>query len=144
MSHFASFIPILQVLEEARRNGELHHAACNMVKKPGSVYYLYKRPSGQLYLSLLSPQVPTRFCFQTSYFVKYFTLCKCVCFIDVHHFSLNIFLFVENGRNQSFPPPTEHLRQYPAIHTNYISHPLHHFTIIIINYLTQYLAERKS
>ncbi|KAI0238497.1 hypothetical protein LSAT2_010796 [Lamellibrachia satsuma] len=44
------------VLEEARLNSDLHHAACNMVKKPGSLYYLYKRPSGQKYLSLLSPQ----------------------------------------------------------------------------------------
>ncbi|KAK2189833.1 hypothetical protein NP493_96g13036 [Ridgeia piscesae] len=44
------------VLEEARLNSDLHHAACNMVKKPGAIYYLYKRPSGQKYLSLLSPQ----------------------------------------------------------------------------------------
>ena len=35
----------------------LHHAACNLVKKPGQVYYLYERESGQKYFSLLSPEV---------------------------------------------------------------------------------------
>ncbi|KAK3579831.1 hypothetical protein CHS0354_029561 [Potamilus streckersoni] len=45
-----------KVLEEAKRDNMLHHAACNMVKKPGQVYYLYKRESGQHYFSILSPQ----------------------------------------------------------------------------------------
>lgn len=31
--------------------------ACNFVKKPGNVYYLYRRESGQRYFSLLSPKV---------------------------------------------------------------------------------------
>ena len=46
-----------QVLEEAKRDHALHNAACNMVKKPGSTYYLYERSSGQHYFSLLSPEV---------------------------------------------------------------------------------------
>lgn len=47
----------VQVLQEAKRDAMLHHAACNLVKKPGQVYYLYERPSGQKYFSLLSPEV---------------------------------------------------------------------------------------
>ena len=46
-----------QVLEEAKRDNELHHAACNIVKRPGTTYHLYRRESGQAYLSILSPQV---------------------------------------------------------------------------------------
>ncbi|XP_053433224.1 uncharacterized protein C1orf50 homolog [Nycticebus coucang] len=45
-----------KVLEDARRDADLHHVACNMVKKPGNIYYLYKRESGQQYFSLISPK----------------------------------------------------------------------------------------
>lgn len=45
-----------RVLEDARRDADLHHAACNMVKKPGNIYYLYKRESGQQYFSIISPK----------------------------------------------------------------------------------------
>ncbi|XP_068098852.1 uncharacterized protein C1orf50 homolog [Hyperolius riggenbachi] len=45
-----------RVLEEAKRDADLHHAACNVVKKPGNIYYLYKRESGQRYFSILSPK----------------------------------------------------------------------------------------
>ncbi|KAK3512361.1 hypothetical protein QTP70_006295 [Hemibagrus guttatus] len=45
-----------KVLEEAKRDADLHHAACNVVKKPGNVYYLYVRDSGQRYFSILSPK----------------------------------------------------------------------------------------
>ncbi|XP_067005015.1 uncharacterized protein C1orf50 homolog [Anabrus simplex] len=45
-----------QVLLEAKENVDLHHAACNFVKKPGNVYYLYERPSSQKYFSMLSPK----------------------------------------------------------------------------------------
>ncbi|KAM4871656.1 uncharacterized protein C1orf50 homolog isoform 2-T2 [Thomomys bottae] len=45
-----------KVLEEARRDADLHHVACNMVKKPGNIYYLYKRESGQQYFSIISPE----------------------------------------------------------------------------------------
>ncbi|CAK6975843.1 uncharacterized protein C1orf50 homolog [Scomber scombrus] len=45
-----------KVLEEAKRDADLHHAACNIVKKPGNMYYLYERQSGQKYFSIISPQ----------------------------------------------------------------------------------------
>ncbi|XP_047439504.1 uncharacterized protein C1orf50 homolog [Mugil cephalus] len=45
-----------KVLEEAKRDADLHHAACNIVKKPGNMYYLYLRPSGQKYFSIISPK----------------------------------------------------------------------------------------
>ncbi|KAH0502110.1 uncharacterized protein C1orf50 homolog [Microtus ochrogaster] len=45
-----------KVLEDARRDADLHHVACNMVKKPGSIYYLYQRESGQQYFSIISPE----------------------------------------------------------------------------------------
>lgn len=45
-----------KVLEDARRDADLHHVACNMVKKPGNIYYLYQRESGQQYFSIISPQ----------------------------------------------------------------------------------------
>uniref|UniRef100_D4A7G9 Similar to human chromosome 1 open reading frame 50 n=1 Tax=Rattus norvegicus TaxID=10116 RepID=D4A7G9_RAT len=48
-----------KVLEDARRDADLHHVACNMVKKPGNIYYLYQRESGQKYFSIISPQVRT-------------------------------------------------------------------------------------
>nr|XP_039253671.1 uncharacterized protein C1orf50 homolog isoform X2 [Styela clava] len=47
-----------RVLEEAKRDAELHHAACNFRKIPGKLY-LYKRESGQTYFSMLSPEVFT-------------------------------------------------------------------------------------
>ncbi|XP_072100955.1 uncharacterized protein C1orf50 homolog [Mobula birostris] len=45
-----------QVLEEARKDADLHHIACNIVKKPGTVYFMYRRESGQRYFSILSPK----------------------------------------------------------------------------------------
>lgn len=45
-----------KVLEDAKRDADLHHAACNIVKKPGNMYYLYQRPSGQRYFSIISPK----------------------------------------------------------------------------------------
>lgn len=44
------------ILEEAKKNLNLHHAACNFVKVPGNVYHLYKKLTGQNYFSMLSPQ----------------------------------------------------------------------------------------
>ena len=35
---------------------ELHQAACNIRKRPGTIYYYYKRDSGQKYLTIMSPQ----------------------------------------------------------------------------------------
>lgn len=45
-----------KILEKANTDAALHQAACNMVKKPGNIYYLYQRSSGQKYFSLLSPE----------------------------------------------------------------------------------------
>ncbi|XP_026515903.1 uncharacterized protein C1orf50 homolog [Terrapene carolina triunguis] len=45
-----------KVLDEANRDADLHHVACNIVKKPGNIYYLYRRESGQRYFSILSPK----------------------------------------------------------------------------------------
>ncbi|XP_047420559.1 uncharacterized protein C1orf50 homolog isoform X3 [Sciurus carolinensis] len=45
-----------KVLEDAHRDADLHRVACNMVKKPGNIYYLYKRESGQQYFSIISPK----------------------------------------------------------------------------------------
>ncbi|GCC17102.1 hypothetical protein chiPu_0017450 [Chiloscyllium punctatum] len=47
---------IQKVLEEAKRDADLHHVACNIVKKPGTVYFMYRRDSGQRYFSILSPK----------------------------------------------------------------------------------------
>lgn len=44
------------MLEDAKKDADLHHAACNVVKKPGNAYYLYVRESGQRYFSILSPK----------------------------------------------------------------------------------------
>jgi hypothetical protein len=43
------------LLEAARRDGELHRAACGFKKRPGGVYHLYRRSDGALYFSMLSP-----------------------------------------------------------------------------------------
>lgn len=46
-----------RVLEEAQMDDALHHAACNFKKIPGKVYYLFEKPSGQKYWSMISPAV---------------------------------------------------------------------------------------
>jgi len=43
------------ILERAERAGELHRAACNFRKRAGATYHLYRRTSGELYFSMLSP-----------------------------------------------------------------------------------------
>ncbi|KAK5973205.1 hypothetical protein GCK32_008331 [Trichostrongylus colubriformis] len=45
----------LRVLEEAKRDEELHSVACNMQKQAGRVYHLYERQDGYRYFSLLCP-----------------------------------------------------------------------------------------
>ncbi|XP_017881449.1 uncharacterized protein C1orf50 homolog [Ceratina calcarata] len=44
------------VLTEADWNMRLHHVACNFVKRPGHVYHLYQRETGEDYFSLISPE----------------------------------------------------------------------------------------
>jgi len=43
------------ILDEAAISAQLHRVACNLKKAPGRVYHLYRRESGELYFSLLSP-----------------------------------------------------------------------------------------
>ncbi len=45
-----------ELLDAARRDGELHRAQCAFKKRPGRVYHLYRRPDGTRYLSMLSPE----------------------------------------------------------------------------------------
>ena len=45
------------MLEETKRDAELHHAACNFKKRPGQMYHLYRRSNGTTYFSMLSPKV---------------------------------------------------------------------------------------
>ena len=50
-----------KVLEETKRNAELHHAQCNFKKRPGHMYYLYRRNDGSTYFSMLSEEVTKTF-----------------------------------------------------------------------------------
>jgi len=43
------------VLEEARQDQDLHHAACQFKRIPGRLYHLYKKADGKRYFSMLSP-----------------------------------------------------------------------------------------
>ena len=45
-----------RTLLKARRDDELNHCACNLVRRPGQTYYHYERPSGQKYFSIMHPQ----------------------------------------------------------------------------------------
>ncbi|XP_017764577.1 PREDICTED: uncharacterized protein C1orf50 [Eufriesea mexicana] len=42
------------IVAEADWNMKLHHVPCNFVKRPGHVYHLYQRKTGQLYFSMIS------------------------------------------------------------------------------------------
>lgn len=44
-----------KLLEEAQTSARLQRAKCNFRKIPGKVYHLYRRPDGELYFSMLSP-----------------------------------------------------------------------------------------
>lgn len=44
-----------KVLEDGKRDQELHHAQCNFIRHPGKTYYLYKKSAGQTYFSMLAP-----------------------------------------------------------------------------------------
>ncbi len=43
------------VLEETKRDQDLHRVQCNFKRQPGRVYHLYRRPDGSRYFSMLSP-----------------------------------------------------------------------------------------
>jgi hypothetical protein len=44
-----------EILEESRRDQQLHHAECNFKRIPGKTYHLYQKSNGQHYFSMLSP-----------------------------------------------------------------------------------------
>ena len=43
------------ILATAKHDSQLHHAACNFTKVPGTIYHLYERSNGTPYFSMLSP-----------------------------------------------------------------------------------------
>jgi hypothetical protein len=43
------------IMAAAKRDAELHRAACNFVKRPGKIYHLYRKANDTLYFSMLSP-----------------------------------------------------------------------------------------
>merc|ERR1711997_976249 len=46
-----------KILEEAQRDQEINHMACNFKRIPGKIYYIYKRPkTGKNYMSMISPE----------------------------------------------------------------------------------------
>ena len=45
-----------RTLMKAKRDDELNHCACNLVRRPGQTYYHYERQTGQKYLSIMHPQ----------------------------------------------------------------------------------------
>jgi hypothetical protein len=46
-----------KILEEAVRDKEINHMACNFKRIPGKLYHVYKRPNGRNYMSMISPEV---------------------------------------------------------------------------------------
>lgn len=44
-----------EILEHAQEAAALHRAECRFTRRPGHVYWLYRRPDGSLYFSMLSP-----------------------------------------------------------------------------------------
>jgi hypothetical protein len=45
-----------RTLMKARRDDQLNHCACNLVRRAGQTYYHYERQSGQKYFSIMHPQ----------------------------------------------------------------------------------------
>eukprot|EP00128_Syssomonas_multiformis_P018310 Colp12_sorted_trinity150504_noHs@16279 len=44
-----------KVMTEAVRDTDLHKIPCNFKRRPGQIYHVYTKPSGERYLSMLSP-----------------------------------------------------------------------------------------
>ena len=44
-----------EILDDARRDLDLHRARCNFQRRPGQTYHLYRKANGELYFSMLSP-----------------------------------------------------------------------------------------
>ncbi|XP_060665856.1 uncharacterized protein C1orf50 homolog [Drosophila nasuta] len=64
----------MNILQESNDSRALHSAACNFTKKPGHIYHLYQRATGQNYFSMLSPEEwnhPADQTFKGSYRLEY-------------------------------------------------------------------------
>lgn len=44
-----------RILEETRRDLDLHRARCAFVRRPGQTYHLYRREGGELWFSMIAP-----------------------------------------------------------------------------------------
>lgn len=66
------------VLLDAKRSSHLHHVACNFKKIPGKTYFLYERPSGQQYFSVISPEVSYFKIFVLTTFMESLTCQTCL------------------------------------------------------------------
>lgn len=51
----------LQILVETKISSVLHSLPCNFQKHSGHAYSVYKKPSGECYFSMISPEVFRRF-----------------------------------------------------------------------------------
>ena len=45
-----------KVLEDAQKDQEINHMACNFKRIPGKLYYIYRRKNGKNYMSMISPE----------------------------------------------------------------------------------------
>merc|ERR1711994_1026452 len=45
-----------KILEDAQRDKEINHMACNFKRIPGKLYFIYKRPNGKNCMSMISPE----------------------------------------------------------------------------------------
>ena len=63
---------IEQIINESLETDDLNNIKCNFKKVPGSYYYLYQKPDGQLFFSILSPnEWNTNNIFINKYFYDY-------------------------------------------------------------------------
>lgn len=44
-----------RVLEDTRKDLDLHRARCSFVRRPGQTYHLYRREDGELWFSMIAP-----------------------------------------------------------------------------------------
>jgi len=45
-----------KILDQAQKDKEINHMACNFKRIPGKLYYIYTRPNGKNYMSMISPE----------------------------------------------------------------------------------------
>ncbi|UJR82128.1 DUF2452 domain-containing protein [Sandaracinus amylolyticus] len=44
-----------RILDDTRKDLDLHRARCSFVRRPGQVYHLYRREDGELWFSMIGP-----------------------------------------------------------------------------------------